>query len=284
MERRQQEFNKAPVARHSRSEARSGSCIACAKAKSRCVRGPGSNTCERCVRLRKDCQIREPVKRKRNPVKATRMTHFKHLETKLDNLAQSLSSQQGLGSTSTAHQSENTSFPAERALHRVDPNHSQPSPALVTPNNATSSCSTTFVQDEFYGSNIPRNEGTLLNLQETEVLFQRYQRLMAPYMPFVVIPIGTETSRLTKIKPFLMQVITTITLFHDTAIQQVMAKDLMRQVSERMLINGEKSMDLLQGLLVFLNWYNPHLFMPSNHTLLHLAMSLTLDLNIDRAP
>jgi hypothetical protein len=35
--------------------------------------------------------------------------------------------------------------------------------------------------------------------------------------------------------------------FHNTAIQQTMAKDLMREISERMLINGEKSLDLLQG-------------------------------------
>ncbi|KAJ4368251.1 hypothetical protein N0V83_006607 [Neocucurbitaria cava] len=48
-----------------------------------------------------------------------------------------------------------------------------------------------------------------------------------------------------------------------------MVKELMRVISERMLINGER--------------YNPHLFSQPNHnSLLHLAMSLTMDLNIDR--
>ena len=38
-------------------------------------------------------------------------------------------------------------------------------------------------------------------------------------------------------------------------------------------------------MLVFGNWYNPHLFAPPSHTvLLHLTMALTHDLEIDRAP
>jgi hypothetical protein len=34
-----------------------------------------------------------------------------------------------------------------------------------------------------------------------------------------------------------------------------------------------------------MNWYNPHLFTPSNHTVVwHLAMALIHDLDIDRTP
>ncbi|KAF2126682.1 hypothetical protein P153DRAFT_253346, partial [Dothidotthia symphoricarpi CBS 119687] len=106
-----------------------------------------------------------------------------------------------------------------------------------------------------------------------------------PCMPFVILPVDINASSLASIKPFLLQVITTVAFFHDTAKQQIMATDVMRQVSERMLIQGEKSMDLLQGLLVFLSWFNPHSFLPQNHTnFLHLAMALTVDLNIDRMP
>jgi hypothetical protein len=133
--------------------------------------------------------------------------------------------------------------------------------------------------------NVDRNETADLSARETETLFNRYQRLMAPYMPFVVIPTGTHVSILAKTRPLLLQAITTVASFHDTTMQQSMAKDFMRQISERMLINCEKSLDILQSLTVFLNWYNPHLFTPPNHTvLLHLAMALTHDLDIDRVP
>jgi hypothetical protein len=108
---------------------------------------------------------------------------------------------------------------------------------------------------------------------------------MAPYMPFVVIPIGTHVSSVAKAKPLLLQAITTVASFHDTSMQQSMAKDFMRQLSERILINCEKSLDLLQSLLVWMNWYNPHLYTPPNHTVLfHLAIALTHDLEIDRMP
>jgi hypothetical protein len=47
------------------------SCITCAKAKAKCVREPGKHICERCARLHKDCQLKEPVQRKRKPAKLT---------------------------------------------------------------------------------------------------------------------------------------------------------------------------------------------------------------------
>lgn len=104
-------------------------------------------------------------------------------------------------------------------------------------------------------------------------------------MPFVILSPGTKLSDLLTCKPFTLQAITAVVHFHDTTKQQVLVKELVRQVSERMLINGEKSMDLLQGLLIFLTWCNLHLFLPQNYiNILHLAMALTIDLNIDRFP
>lgn len=116
----------------------------------------------------------------------------------------------------------------------------------------------------------------------TEVLFDRYLRLLAPFMPFVILPAGATASRS---DPFLLNAISVVAYFHDTAKQQSMAKELMRELSERLLINGERSLSLLQGLLILINWYNPHLFYPQNlNNIIHLAMALTTDLNIDRGP
>lgn len=59
----------------------------------------------------------------------------------------------------------------------------------------------------------------------------------------------------------------------------------MRDISERTLINNEKSLDILQGILVIVGWYHPHVFHTQQATnLLHLAQALTVDLQIDRAP
>jgi hypothetical protein len=77
---------------------------------------------------------------------------------------------------------------------------------------------------------------------------------MAPVMPFVVIPSGTEFSKLAQDKPFLMKTITTVACFHDLARQQVMVKDLMRQISEKLLLYNEKSLEVLQGIMILTTW------------------------------
>jgi hypothetical protein len=55
-------------------------------------------------------------------------------------------------------------------------------------------------------------------------------------------------------KPFLMQVIATVAFFHDLPKQQVMVKDLMRQISEKMILRNDKSLELLQGILILIAW------------------------------
>ncbi|KAI4939834.1 uncharacterized protein J4E92_001120 [Alternaria infectoria] len=158
-------------------------------------------------------------------------------------------------------------------------------PLTVTP-SATGSVDTTASARD---ATLEMDDSDLASMEtnetNTEILFDRYQRLMAPHMPFVVVPTGTDVSRLANNKPFLLQAIKAVAFFHDTAVQQILVKDLVREISDRVLINGEKSLDLLQGMLVIGNWYNPHLFAPPSHTvLLHLTMALTHDLEIDRAP
>lgn len=141
-------------------------------------------------------------------------------------------------------------------------------------------------------------------MEEATALLNRYKRLMAPSLPFVVIPDGTDAWALTHQKPFLMQVIATVAFFHDLPRQQFMVKDLMRQISEKLLMRNEKSLEVLQGILILIAWYgtnicqvsrtiadihhsryHPHIIWAQQSVLLlHLAMSLTADLNIDRAP
>lgn len=77
----------------------------------------------------------------------------------------------------------------------------------------------------------------------------------------------------------------TVTYFHDLPRQQTMVKQIMRDVSERILINGEKSLDILQGIITFVCWYHPHVFWAQQVTnLLHLAIAMSVELGIDRPP
>lgn len=120
-------------------------------------------------------------------------------------------------------------------------------------------------------------------MSEAEILLDRFVRLMAPTFPFVVLPLHTTARQLLTINPLLLHAIVTVTYFHDFPKQQIMLKQLMRHISERILINGEKSLDILQGILILVAWYHPHVFSQQQTTnLLHLAQALTIDLQIDR--
>ena len=91
-----------------------------------------------------------------------------------------------------------------------------------------------------------------VTLSEAEILLDRFRRLMAHGLPFVVLPPETTARHLYQHKPFLLHAIVTVTYFHSLAKQQSMVKQLMRDLSERVLMNNEKNIGILQGILVSL--------------------------------
>ncbi|KAK4580131.1 hypothetical protein LTR86_000334 [Recurvomyces mirabilis] len=124
-----------------------------------------------------------------------------------------------------------------------------------------------------------------VTLSEAEVLLDRYKRLMASSLPFVCLAPAVTAQELWSKKPLLLHAIATVACFHDLPKQQSMVKGFMRDVTERILMNNEKHVGIVQGLLVFVAWYHPHIFWGQQVTnLLHLAIAMTIDLGIDRAP
>jgi hypothetical protein len=124
-----------------------------------------------------------------------------------------------------------------------------------------------------------------ISLPEAEILLDRYKRLMSPGMPFVPLPVNTTARHLYTQKPVLLQAITVVAFFHDLPRQRELVKHLTRSLSERILMNNEKSVDILQAILVFVTWYHPHLFQAQQITnLLHLAIAMTIDLGLNRPP
>ncbi|KAF2995721.1 Pyridoxine 4-dehydrogenase [Curvularia kusanoi] len=124
-----------------------------------------------------------------------------------------------------------------------------------------------------------------LSSHEVQYLLDRYVAFMASNMPFVLLPSGPIKPTAFTQSPFLLQAIIVVAHFHDTSAQQTLVSDLIQQLTTAVFTKAEKSLDLLQALLVLCTWYNPHLFQTSSHTtLLHLCMALTTDLAIDRDP
>jgi hypothetical protein len=142
------------------------------------------------------------------------------------------------------------------APHRAD-GHPLPIPSILPQDSRcthTPTDSTATVLDFAQSGSIGESLSINLDTREIEVLFDRYQRLMAPHMPFIILPPATTARSLQKSEPFLLQAITTVASFHNMAQQQIMAKGLVRSLCERLFIDGQKTLGLLQGILIFANW------------------------------
>jgi hypothetical protein len=150
---------------------------------------------------------------------------------------------------------------------------------------ATRSGSAASAEPAPWPRNVFPNEASTDILHADDLLLDRYKRLMAQNMPFVVLRCDESASDLATREPFLMQAIRVVTYFHDTSQQKILGEDLVRQACERLMINGEKTLGILQGLLIISNWYNVHVHpIQISTNLLHLATALTTNLNIDRGP
>ncbi len=78
---------------------------------------------------------------------------------------------------------------------------------------------------------------------------------MSNQFPFVVIPTDTTASDLNRDKPFVLKVICMVAFVHDSEAQSLMAKEIMEYLSMHLIIQAERDLDLLQGLLIFMAWY-----------------------------
>lgn len=78
---------------------------------------------------------------------------------------------------------------------------------------------------------------------------------MAPQCPYVVIPPGITSEDLRRDRPVLWGAIVTAASYHDPLRQEVLGWKMMEEFSQRLLVKAEKSLDILQALIVHLTWY-----------------------------
>ena len=108
---------------------------------------------------------------------------------------------------------------------------------------------------------------------------------MAPHFPFVVIPDNVDAATLAKTRPFLLKAAVLAAVNKDVDASLRLEDELVKHLSERMILRGERSLDLLQGLLVYIAWYQFHFLIARQLTTLQqLAIAMMAELGINRAP
>lgn len=99
-----------------------------------------------------------------------------------------------------------------------------------------------------------------VSLKEADELLSHFQSKKV-YFPFVDIPENILAASMAKTRPFVFLAILTISATRRPLLQRKLDERFRRVLSERIVLQGDKSLDYVQGLLVYLAWYcRPRLF------------------------
>ncbi|KAE8148076.1 hypothetical protein BDV25DRAFT_159017 [Aspergillus avenaceus] len=127
----------------------------------------------------------------------------------------------------------------------------------------------------------------LVSVAAASEAFDRYMHHMTHHLPMVAFPVGTKMESVRATKPVLFHVIIAVSIGSiQPEIQVPLIDDFYKVIAERILIKGEKSLELVQALLVSCNWYVPpdHFEELKFYQLSHLAVTLAMDIGMYRRP
>ncbi|KAL4900984.1 hypothetical protein BDW74DRAFT_89456 [Aspergillus multicolor] len=126
----------------------------------------------------------------------------------------------------------------------------------------------------------------IIDPDQTTALLKKYIDQKQPHFPFVIIPREHEGDIQTfqKEHPFLLLCVLTASMEHDPAAQEKLESLVRKEIATRLVVNLDRDMDLLMGLLVHAAWYHYH--WRSYHTqmymLLQMAVMIVADLGLAR--
>ena len=112
---------------------------------------------------------------------------------------------------------------------------------------------------------------------------ETFRRGFVNYFPFVVVPPTVSVEALRYDNPFLFLCIMAVTSFEDPILQRRLGQEIKKQICDRLVMGHEVSMDLLQGLLVFVAWYQ-YFCVPGKHQyflMLQLCVNMCYELRLD---
>lgn len=118
-------------------------------------------------------------------------------------------------------------------------------------NNSTSTRNTSLADGDAPEEIINRH---FLDVDTAERYLSTFKTKLTPHFPFVVVPPDVSFKQLRQEKPFLCLAILASASYENMPLQRALGDEVKKVVASRMVIGGEISFELLQGLLVFLAW------------------------------
>jgi len=234
----------------------SRACIACRRMKTRCeVDEALGNACKLCIRARRQCVMQSiPRRRKRKTTE-----RVADLEKKIEQLTTLLSATEANSNNETPKSGAGSAPTARESGSESDP----------TPE--------TLIDRAL-------NRG-LLDWQTITTAFDRFQYKMCHYFPFVVFPPKTDPAVLKEQQPLLFFAIVNaaIASVHSPS-KSALADMLSKDLALRIMYRGERTLELIQTLLVHVCFYaRPRHTRELNfNQMIHIASTMALDVGLGR--
>jgi hypothetical protein len=119
--------------------------------------------------------------------------------------------------------------------------------------------------------------------ESDETLLSIYRTRLSPQFPFVIIPNDLTANELQRSRPFLAKAIRMVASLRNRRFMWNQSRMLLRQISGSVFMRSDRSLDLLQGIIVFLGFYHYFCFAHGHfNNLAHLASSMVADMRLDR--
>lgn len=279
-------------------------CEPCRQLKVRCDANPTQpdGACKRCAKAGRQCIVTAPT-RKRQKKTDTRVSE---LERKIDALTATLQAGQhgqlNPGSSTAPPSTDQISSRRWRAESSDLTGTKRAHDEISSQGGATAQTSREsggrHWRTPFAGGMVPPpskpaigadyvdvvNRG-MISVEIATASFDRYVTLMAPEMPIVVFPPGTTMDQVRCEKPalFLSIIGVAVGKFKKEA-QLPLITEFYRLIAESIVVKGNKSLELVQALLVQAIWYIP----PDNleelkfYQVIHMAIAVAMDLGLNR--
>ncbi|KAI6367493.1 hypothetical protein MCOR25_004910 [Pyricularia grisea] len=124
-----------------------------------------------------------------------------------------------------------------------------------------------------------------LTWREATQVLNVYSTLYVPSFPFVPLPPRRSPEELYAATPFLFRTIMLVAAPQSASTQRAGEKWFRRNIAEYVVVLGEKRLEILQSLLLFIAWGDYRFYMESKATpLLQMAIGMVVDLGLNKPP
>ncbi|KAF5565741.1 cercosporin resistance protein [Fusarium phyllophilum] len=126
-----------------------------------------------------------------------------------------------------------------------------------------------------------------VSLAEAQSLLDNYRNKAAQHFPFVPIASDTTVASLRSTKPFLFMCIIATMKVDNCSIQHQIGEEIRNQAHQRVLMQSESTLEILQGLLIYLAWYQYFFISYEKQQIVPIAqlcVSLIQNLGLDQNP